>query len=214
MITICSLIIHYAYASSISKARFPSNLLNSFQNKIHKILFNKNDREYIQNNDIMNLMIGKYDNQYQIYMNQKNGKFNSKDGGHEYVNVLIKQHPIESNVLIAAYYLNNNLYNNSTTSSTTNNSIPFRFRYYQFIDNHQDNTDSDNDDSSSYIRMKIFRPLLHTNQLLKDNAYDLNHYIPFIHDFEELFGCDIGWQRMDLLRSIITGTSYIYIVHT
>ena len=213
MITICSLVIHYAYASSISKARFPSNLLNSFQNKIHKVLFNKNDREYIQNNDIMNLMIGKYDNQYQMYMNQKNGKFNSKDAGHEYVNVLIKQHPIESNVLIAAYYLNNNLNNNNATSSTTNNSIPFRFRYYQFIDNH-DNTDSDNDDSSSYIRMKIFRPLLHTNQLLKDNAYNLNQYIPSIHDFEELFGCDIGWQRMDLLRSIITGTSYIYIVHT
>ena len=105
MITICSMIIHYVYASSISKARFPSNLLNRFQNKIHKILFNKNDHEYIQNNDIMNLMIGKYDNQYQMYMNQKNGKFNSKDGGHEYVNVLIKQHPIESNVLIAAYYL-------------------------------------------------------------------------------------------------------------
>ena len=62
--------------------------------------------------------------------------------------------------------------------------------------------------------MKIFRPLLHTNQLLKDNAYDLNQYIPSIHDFEELFGCDIGWQRMDILRSIITGTSYIYIVHT
>ena len=100
------MIIHYVYASSISKAS-----------------------EYIQNNDIMNLMIGKYDNQYQMYMNQKNGKFNSKDGGHEYVNVSLKQHPIESNVLIAAYYLNNNLYNNSTTSSTTNNYIPFRFHY-------------------------------------------------------------------------------------
>jgi len=37
----------------------------------------------------MNLMIGKYDNQYQIHMNQKNGKFNSKDGGHEHVNVSI-----------------------------------------------------------------------------------------------------------------------------
>lgn len=71
------MIIHYVYASSISKARFQSNLLNSFQKKIHKILFNKNDHEYnfIQNNDIMNLMIGKYDNQYQIYMNQRNGKF-------------------------------------------------------------------------------------------------------------------------------------------
>lgn len=204
MITICSMIIHYVYASSISKARFQSNLLNSFQKKIHKILFNKNDHECIQNNDIMNLMIGNYDNQDQIYMNQRNGKFNSKDGGHEYVNVSIKQHPIESNVLIAAYYLNNNLNSNNTTS----NPIPFRFRYYQFIDNHHDNAESDNDGSSSYIRMKIFRPLLHTNQLLKDNSYDLNHYIPSIHcDFEELFGCDIGWQRMDLLRSIITGTS-------
>ena len=36
----------------------------------------------------MNLMIiGKYDNHYQIYMNQKNGRCNSNDGGHEYVNV-------------------------------------------------------------------------------------------------------------------------------
>ena len=57
-------------------------------------------------NDIMNLMIiGKYDNQYQIYRNQTNGRLNSKYGGHEYVNVPIKHHPIERNVLIAAYYL-------------------------------------------------------------------------------------------------------------
>jgi hypothetical protein len=55
--------------------------------------------------------------------------------------------------------------------------------------------------------MKIFRPLLQTNELLKDNSYDLNQYLPSTHDFEELFGCDIGWQRLDLLRSIITGTS-------
>ena len=63
-------------------------------------------------NDIMNLMIiGKYDNQYQIYRNQTNGRLNSKYGGHEYVNVPIKHYPIESNALIAAYYLNN--YNNN-----------------------------------------------------------------------------------------------------
>lgn len=172
-------------------------------------MFNKIDHGYIHEyNDIMNLMIGKYDNKYQIYMNQKNGRFNSKDGGHEYVDVSIKQHPIESNVLIAAYYLNNNN-NMNTTTITTNNSIPFRFRYYQFIDKFHDDidTDTDNDDISSYIRMKIFRPLLQTNQLLKDNSYDLNQYLPSTHDFEELFGCDIGWQRLDLLRSIITGTS-------
>ena len=82
----------------------------------------------------MNLMIiGKYDNHYQIYMNQKNGRCNSNDGGHEYVNVPIKHHPIESNVLIAAYYLNNNYNIISSSSSSSNISTPFRFRDYQFI---------------------------------------------------------------------------------
>ena len=85
-------------------------------------------------NDIMNLMIiGKYDNQYQIYRNQTNGRLNSKYGGHEYVNVPIKHHPIERNVLIAAYYLNNNNNNISSSSSSSSISTPFRFRDYQFI---------------------------------------------------------------------------------
>ena len=47
-------------------------------------------------------------------MNQKNGRCNSNDGVHEYVNVPIKHHPIESNVLISAYYLNNNNHNTSS----------------------------------------------------------------------------------------------------
>ena len=62
-----------------------------------------------------------------------------------------------------------------------------------------DDGDGDDDDDDDDIGtdddddMKIFLPLLHTNQLLKDNSHDLNQYLPSTHDFEELFGCVIGW---------------------
>ena len=59
-------------------------------------------------------------------------------------------------------------------------------------DGGDDDDDDDDDDICSYLTMKIFRPLLHTNQLLKDNSHDLNQYLSSTHDFEELFGCVIG----------------------
>ena len=93
-------------------------------------------------------MIGSYDNQKQSSAGAAVGKFTALDGGHEYVSANIAQHPFLDNVLIATYF-----YEADITRT-------FRYRFYEFM----------KDDSKSII-MKLYRPLLATEEKLKKLGY-------------------------------------------
>lgn len=88
----------------------------------------------------------------------------------------------------------------------------FRYRYYEFIDSESGNnninnnsnnstidvnSNGNNDNNKNEIIMKLYRPLLETENILKSFSYDLpEDYLPDIYrDFEYLNGCDIIWEK-------------------
>ena len=118
-------------------------------------------------------MIGSYDNQKQSSAGAAVGKFTALDGGHEYVSANIAQHPFLDNVLIATYF-----YEADITRT-------FRYRFYEFM----------KDDSKSII-MKLYRPLLATEEKLKKLGYVVEDAkLPDIKDLEYLSDCDVIWKK-------------------
>lgn len=118
-------------------------------------------------------MIGSYDNQKQSAAGAAIGKLTAQDGGHEYVSANIAQHPFLDNVVIATYFYE------ADTART------FRYRYYEFV----------KDDRKS-IMMKLYRPLLNTEEKLKKLGYVVEDAkLPDIEDLEYLSDCDVIWTK-------------------
>ena len=137
-------------------------------------------------NTLISIITGNYNNYKQAKIDHDKMKFTAKDGGHEYVDVRIKLHPTISNIVIASYQFKDN-------------QIPFRFRYYEFIE----------DIKNQYSGiMKIYRPLLETNEKLLSNTYDLVKYLPQLNEMEILDGCEIGWIKSNIFQSILKLKSF------
>jgi CpeT/CpcT family (DUF1001) len=80
------------------------------------------------------------------------------------------------NVVIASYFFGDDV------------SKTFRYRYYEFV------KDSNQNDE---IIMKLYRPLLATQENLKYMSYKVpDQSLPKIEtDFEYLAGCDVAWKK-------------------
>ena len=102
------------------------------------------------------------------------GKYTAQDGGHEFVSAKIINHPVLNNVVIASYFFEEDV------------SKTFRYRFYEFM----------RDDSKGII-MKLYRPLLPTEEKLKKMGYKVpDASLPDItKDFEYLEGCDVVWKK-------------------
>ena len=133
-----------------------------------------------------NWITGLYDNRKQATSAAAAGKFTAQEGGHEYVSARIRQHPSIGNIVIASYYFENDV------------SKTFRYRFYEFVKNDESSGGKD-------IIMKLYRPLLDTEEKLKQLSYKIpDVLLPDIHtDFEYLQGCDVLWKKS---LSCYTGT--------
>lgn len=127
--------------------------------------------------EVRNWITGLYDNRKQSAAGAAKGKFTAQDGGHEYVSARIAPHPVIGNIVIASYYFDNDI------------SKTFRYRFYEFV--------KDDINGSKDIIMKLYRPLLATEERLKSMSYKVTDKdLPNIStDFEYLQGCDVEWKK-------------------
>jgi hypothetical protein len=118
-------------------------------------------------------LTGKYSNIEQFREGAARGKLTARDGGHEFVTAEIFDHPDHESVVVATYFFGED------------REKCFRFRYYEFVNG-----------DNGLIIMKLHRPLLSTEQKLKDVKYDVNSYLPDLTtEFEYLEGCNIQWTK-------------------
>lgn len=136
-------------------------------------------------------LAGKYNNHAQIERNHLQRRFNVQDGGHESVEVEIKQSQTNECMFVASYRL-------------TNTTTPFRCRAYLFHEKSPQNiferlVHGVFGDFS--YEMKLLKPSKEAESSLINVQYDLSKYFPRLADFEELPNCDIIWRkRFSLLR--------------
>ena len=124
-------------------------------------------------NECQRWLIGRYNNDRQASASAALGKRTAREGGHEYVTATIMKHPLLANVLIAHYFFDND------TSKT------FRFRYYEFELS-----------PNLEIVMKLYRPFLNADKILKGLNYDVDKYLPdIITECECIEGCDVVWEK-------------------
>jgi hypothetical protein len=126
-------------------------------------------------------LVGSYDNLEQSQAGAAKGKFNARDGGHEYVCANIVRHPLLPEVLIAHFF-----FDNDPTKT-------FRFRYYEFLDV---------EGKGDRVTMRLHRPQGPVEAKLKAVTYDVSQYLPTMEtDFEPLSGCDVIWKKQPWRRN-------------
>jgi len=155
------------------------------------------------------LMLGRFSNLEQAKRDARAGRPTAAQGGHEHVTAIITQHPNKAlpRVLLAQYFLG------------TDPTLTFRLRCYEFCggaDPGEDEEKEEKEEEKGAVRMRLYRPLPPTEQVLKSVKYDTTHPVvrdlpsfslPFggqlrklstgqllQRDFEYLSGCDVLWR--------------------
>ena len=129
---------------------------------------------------LYDLFQGTFDNKEQAIEALHKGCPRADLGGHERVTCLIEPHPhLKPYWLIAIYYLDEDV------------SKTFRFRYYEIIH-------SDDENENYCAKMRIYRCLPNTNQILKDSNYNINKFLPNLdNEMQYVKECDIGWKQLN-----------------
>lgn len=133
--------------------------------------------------EVQKWLVGSFSNARQAERAARANKPTAALGGHELVSCTIDRHPVDSDVLIAQFRY-------GTDASV----LPYRYRFYVFPPLEQF--------GEKDVRMHLYKPSQQALQLLQQNNYQVEKYVPRLSECEALRGCEVSWSAKTTLLGV------------